>query len=319
MSSLSELSVEITQRCPNRCLHCSSLSSPRACSTIPAASVINVAEQSQQLGLKCISISGGEPLLHPELACIVSGIDSLGMSIGFYTTGIEYDGTGRAVPRQDWSLFPRDSTRLIFSLHSWNAETHDLISDREGAFLLTKAAIHAALKQNFRVETHIVPNKLNLRELEETLNIVTSWGVERVSFLRLVPQGRARDNAKKLVLDEQGIKFLSTVGKKFEHAPENKKKVRFGIPFSGFLSHQKCCNAAESKLIIRYDGEILPCEAFKDKRFENFVLGDITTTSIRQALQNGAGLSSLSTAKKVVLKQIHESCPAQFLINQQGS
>ena len=36
------------------------------------------------------------------------------------------------------------------------------------------------------------------------------------------------------------------------------------------------CNAGESKLIIRSDGKVLPCEAFKDQQHEHFSLGDIS-------------------------------------------
>lgn len=318
MGSLNELALEIIQRCPNSCIHCSSLSSPSACIQISASRVSDVAKQSRALGLKCISISGGEPLLHPELADIISGILSQGISIRFYTTGIEFNKFGEAVCRNDWSLFPHNSVCLIFSLHSYNPVTHDFISGRKGAFKQTKTAILSALRQGYSVETHIVPNKLNLSELEETLNIVASWGVERVSFLRLVLQGNALHHVNQLRLDEKGSNILHALGRKLEDEPEKKHQIRFGVPFSGYISHQRKCTAGKSKLLIRYDGKILPCEAFKDKNFEKFVLGDIRNTSLLEALAKGTSHHPLSEAKKMVIERGGESCPAQFLLSQQS-
>lgn len=308
MKKLTELTIEIVQRCPNSCLHCSSLSHPNAQNSIDARQVLNVAKQSAKLGLEQICLSGGEPLLHPELPDIVAGIDNIGLSIGFYTTGI-YFNNGNVNAKVDWSIFPKKSTRLIFSLHSCVPSTHDLISGRDGAFQLTKMALCAALEQGYCVETHIVPNKLNLYELEETFITLKEWGVKQISFLRLVPQGNAYSNADRLVFNKQEKHLLYTLGQKLQYISGS----RFGIPFSAYISHQKKCNAGENKLIIRYDGAILPCEAFKDKKFNKMILGNINSNSLAETLLKGATCRLLLATKEKVLKMTCESCPAQFL------
>lgn len=313
MNRLNELTIEIIQRCPNKCLHCSSLSSPTASQTIDSTRILYIAQQSIALGLKHICLSGGEPLLHPDLPFIIKGLGNLGLSIGFYTTGIEFDEKNETIPRTDWSLLPKESARIIFSLHSSIASTHDLLSGREGAFLLTKAAICAAIEQGYHVETHIVPNKMNLLELEETVRVVSSWGCKKISFLRLVPQGNAKKHISQLVLNSREEALLHRIGNRLKNDVLLRSYVRFGIPFSGTISQVKRCNAAESKLIIKYDGKILPCEAFKDDRFAAMILGDVARNSLQDALQAANNCAPLIQAKQTIWNEGCESCPAQFL------
>lgn len=311
MKTLNELTIEIIQRCPNKCLHCSSFSHPSSKDILELTDILNVTAQGAQLGLKRICLSGGEPLLHPDLAEIVSGIYKSGLSISFYTTGISLTPKGDAFPIVDWTFLDKEKTTLIFSLHSHKPETHDKFSGRIGAFDQTQQSIVAACSQGFSVETHIVPNKMNIEELEETVKVASSWGVNKISFLRLVPQGRAQVNQKMLVLSEGEEKFLTSVGQHLQKDEQMKSKTRFGIPFSASLAQMKKCNAAETKLIIRHDGKILPCEAFKDLRYDWLILGDIRNDTLEFALGSGAKNLRLNHAK--LSTTTCESCPAQIL------
>lgn len=257
-----------------------------------------------------MSLSGGEPLLHPKLNEVVGGLTDVGLQISFYTTGIQYDTSGQAVAREDWTMFPV-GTKFIFSLHASSARVHDVISGRSGAGRLTEAAIRAACAQGHWVETHIVPTKLNLNQLEETVRTALQWGVSRVSFLRLVPQGYAALNHDQLAMSAADEDKLREIMKGLSCDPAVSQKVRFGIPFSGKLNGTKKCTAAESKLIIRHDGKILPCEAFKDDRFACMILGDISDTTLSEALKAAKANDLLQCAKL----RMHgcESCPAQLL------
>ena len=88
-------------------------------------------------------------------------------------------------------------------------------------------------------------------------------------------------------------------------------KLRIGIPFSGVIDQPKICNAGESKLIIRYDGKVLPCEAFKDEQFSEFILGDIRHDSLEDILKQTSSYLSLRSLKKNLTGL--ETCPAQLL------
>lgn len=308
---LSELTIEIIQKCANSCLFCSSLSGRISNHIISQENVINIGVQAKKLGLNSISISGGEPLLHPDVKHIVSELTSLGLSVSIYTTGIVLDDFRQSQAFHEWDGFEKDSVRLIFGLQSSSEIVHDAITQNKRSFFLTKESMFAAQRQGFPIEIHIVPNKINLPSLSKSVDDFLSWGIERISFLRLVPQGYARKNRNALLLDEKETKVLKNLFSQLNYRCNSHDRIRLGIPFSGIMNSPRTCNAGESKLIIRYDGKVLPCEAFKDEGFNNFILGDIEKDSLKELLEIAGTNTNLFSLKKLI--NAGETCPAQFL------
>ena len=64
---LKEITIEITQQCPNYCIHCSSMSSLSKNHMMPLEKVKELIDDVDILGCEQISFSGGEPFLHKEI------------------------------------------------------------------------------------------------------------------------------------------------------------------------------------------------------------------------------------------------------------
>lgn len=308
---LSELTIEIIQKCANNCLFCSSLSGRTAKHLIGYKNIIEVGKQAKNLGLKEISISGGEPLLHPEIKQIAHALVSMNLQVAIYTTGIILDSCGVPQSFQGWDDFDKKNTRLIFGVQSSTSTVHDKITGNPGSFSLTKDSIFIAKNKGFTVEAHIVPNKINLSTLENTVHDLILWEVDKISFLRLVAQGYARTNKKQLLLDASETIVLKNIFSELEKKHSNNGNIRIGIPFSGIIEKPKACNAGETKLIIRYDGKVLPCEAFKDEVFNEYILGDIKNDRIEVLLSKSCSNNHLKCLKERIT--CVETCPAQFL------
>lgn len=87
-------------------------------------------------------------------------------------------------------------------------------------------------------------------------------GVSRVSFLRFVVQGRGLENRMDILLDmEEMCKAKSMM---YECVKRNASAIRIGIPFSSCGNRTNCLTGTE-KLVVRYDGNVYPCEAFKNE------------------------------------------------------
>ncbi len=203
---------------------------------------------------------------------------------------------------------------MIFNIQSTTPNVHDKLVGRQGAFNLTKKSMLCAQREGFNTEVHIVPNKLNLRTLETTVNDLTEWGVERISFLRIVYQGYARDHLSSLHLDSDDIENLKRIFRNLCEFKNGDITLRFGIPFSGVIEKPRHCNAGCNKLIIRYDGKVLPCEAFKDTGNSDFILGNIRENTLKELLYYGINFSALNKLKNEVCT--FEPCPAQLLFEQ---
>jgi len=78
---------ELTNRCNARCLHCQrwgwkDVTDP------PLAETFSILQNLQDLGVETVTIGGGEPLLYPELAALISRGKAIGMQLGIITNGL---------------------------------------------------------------------------------------------------------------------------------------------------------------------------------------------------------------------------------------
>lgn len=304
---LTDLTVELNQACPNRCLFCSSLARPESVHLVERATVGSIARQAVHLGLRNISLSGGEPLEHPELDGVLADLRELGLGVGLYTTGmIRRNGT--ATSFRGWRGIAVLVRAVVFNIQSLDESVHDELVGRGGALALTMASMEAALEAGCMVEVHIVPNRINIESIERTVRGLWSKGVKQVSLLRLVRQGYARDNARRLEPTLEDLETLRGASMRLRaDAPES--GLRLGIPFSGMVGPRAQCNAGLTKLIIRYDGRVFPCEAFKDRPEHEFSLGDVRSDSLIDMLGKGQALLPLTRLRARLCGG--ETCPAQ--------
>lgn len=87
---LKDLCFEVIQTCPNKCKFCSSNSSKDKKTMISLEDFKRVVKYFlNQGGIKEISISGGEPFLHPDLFEMVKFCKEKGIRTVVFTSGIK--------------------------------------------------------------------------------------------------------------------------------------------------------------------------------------------------------------------------------------
>ena len=86
---IKDLCFEIIQKCPNSCVFCSSNSDYQKSNVIDFQTIKKTIDFFMANGgIKEISLSGGEPLLHPNIMQIISYCHNLGICTTLYTSGI---------------------------------------------------------------------------------------------------------------------------------------------------------------------------------------------------------------------------------------
>ena len=100
---------------------------------------------AEECGAPIVSIPGGEPLIHPEMAAIVKGLVERKKYVYLCTNAI-------LLERKLKEYTP--SKYFTFSVHMDGLKTeHDLAVCRDGVYEVAVKAIQAALKRGFRVTT----------------------------------------------------------------------------------------------------------------------------------------------------------------------
>ena len=298
---LKDLCFEIIQTCPNKCKFCSSNSSKDKKTIIPIEHFKRaVTYFINQGGIGEISISGGEPFLHPDLFEMVKFCRDNGLRTVIFTSGIKRNS---AIPtevieyikdkcnhdlqeielNEPWNerLKNLDVNKIVFD---WQALDEEIDNDLMGRKALNTYLMDSLIKASrvgLDVDVHFIPMKPNYRQFPDILECLEMAGVKNISILNFVPQGRGLENKQELMLDETELKEFGEILKREKENYSG--NIRIGIPLNGRISH--LCTAGTEKLDIKYDGTILPCPAFKEMNVETMEKYGIKLHSIYDDLE----------------------------------
>jgi hopanoid biosynthesis associated radical SAM protein HpnH len=126
-----------------------------------------------EAGAPVVSLTGGEPLLHPDIEQIVNGIIARGRFVHLCTNGVLLE--------KSLTKF-KPAPQLNFVVHlDGLAQTHDEIAGRKGVFETAIAAIQAAKKAGFQVHTNTTLYKgTSPEEIEELFALLSRLGIDGI-------------------------------------------------------------------------------------------------------------------------------------------
>lgn len=285
--ALSEISIEITLQCLQNCVHCSSGASIYARESLSKEEIIKVAQDFKLLGGNKIELSGGEPLLHKDIGYILQTLKQMGLKINVFTCGsLSKESNYKDTMSKMVNLLKVNQVdKVVFSLHGSNARTHDDIVKSTGSFSHAIEFIRELVKEKVPVGIHFVPMSLNFEEFADLVDFALQLGIQDVSVLRFVPQGRGEKNSQSLMLNKMEVAGLVELLSEEEKRTDINVRVGSHLDFTFLLDGgaPKDCVAGVSKCLIEANGEIIPCAVFKgmtDKNKESYVAGNIKKDSL---------------------------------------
>lgn len=129
------IQVQATRRCNLRCRHCYSESGPDRAGAIPLSDLLRLLREARALRYGYVGVSGGEPLLWPDLDRFLAAALDLGFS-----TSVTTNGT-LLTPRRARAL--RALARLVAVSVDGPQEDHDLMRGTPGAFAAMRRGVSA--------------------------------------------------------------------------------------------------------------------------------------------------------------------------------
>ena len=326
---LSELTMEITYKCPLRCEHCSShnrFSSPS--DELTKTQITTIIDDFVDLGGELLEISGGEPLCHPYVFETVDYAKKSGLTVYLYTCGILENNENSLEPIDRdtaYQLNNQKVDKVFVNLEGANDETHDSITGVLGSFKQLENAVKNLVEEGVHVSAHFVPMKPNYKQLPKVLDYAAKMGIREVGVLRFVPQGRGRVNKEQLTLSKSQIKRLIIMFN--EERKRMDIRVRLGAPidfcFLLDVSHDPPpCTAGLDKCLIMANGNVIPCPAYKE--LPSYVAGNIYSMSLSEIWKKSKVLKQFRVfdfkhlegpcAKCVYLNSCRGRCHAQRIL-----
>ncbi len=176
------LIVRVLEACDANCFMCAFRRSADGY-RFPPDEAAALAEAAAAAGVRLVRLTGGEPLLHAELAEVIAAFRSHGLAVSVITNGSRLAALAPA-------LIAAGLGQAVVSLDGLE-RTHDRARGTPGLFRAAAAGI-ARLRQvapscALRVNTVVGPH--NMAELGDLYDRLAAWGVDDWS---IIPLKRAR-------------------------------------------------------------------------------------------------------------------------------
>src|SRR5262245_54532265 len=178
----------LVRRCNLACRHCYSISAdtnfPGELST---AEVFAVLDDLHASAVRVLILSGGEPLLRPDLFRIIRHAKSMGFYVGLSSNGTLIRAENIA------SLAGLGLDYLGVSLDGLR-ETHDQFRRKAGAFDASLAGIRLACSAGIKIGLRFTLTQGNAAELAALLRLADDEGIDRFYLSHLNYAGRGNIN-----------------------------------------------------------------------------------------------------------------------------
>ena len=242
--------VDVSGLCNEHCVHCFIPDSFKR-STMPLEMFNRVVEQCIECKVLNITISGGEPMLNPNLPYFIEVCREKNFSINVLSNLT-------LLTDEYVKLFEKTPLLSIqTSLYSMNPEIHDSITHNKGSFIKTKEAIELLHKHNIPMHINCPIMKQNKDSYKSVINWAQSLNIEASSDYMLFGSidGSGKNIQCRLSIPEvEAIVHQDGVDSKQEN-----KSVKDGD--IGII-----CPVCTNSLCVSHYGDVYPCEGLQSIR-----------------------------------------------------
>jgi SynChlorMet cassette radical SAM/SPASM protein ScmF len=186
-----------------------------------------VVEQGLKLGLSSVKLTGGEPLIHPEILDILKYIEDSGLRLVIETNGIACTPEIAAAAKRCSGIF------VSVSLDGAVPETHNWVRGVDHAYDGALEGIRNLVEAGIRPQLIMSLVKRNKDQVEALIKLAEELGAGSVKFNLVAPiMSRGEQMAEQ---DEVlNVREFIEIGKKieFELQPKTKLKLHYSYPFA---------------------------------------------------------------------------------------
>lgn len=247
--------VEITKRCPLKCLHCYNDSGAKKGYEMNHGEVISVLQTLHNLGVQKVMLTGGEPTVRDDFCDIVQYAceNFVAVSVG---------SNGYLITDEIAVCLSKCKSNLVIQISiDGNEKHHNEIRGLNDSFERATNAIKLLRSRGIAVTVASTLNERNFFDMEEIAQCVHKLGALQLSFAITTNQGRARENGLSYGIDMDSL---------FERALNLKKlylnkgmyvQVDDEVQTSKVTSSPNC-GAGLSQIAVRENGDVAPCLCF---------------------------------------------------------
>ncbi len=310
-------SLMLTGKCNYNCLHCfNAADNARLQSEFTLEEVETLFDQMEQCGITALTLTGGEPMMHPHFMDVVRSayqhhifIDDLNTN-GYFIT--------QEILDEMKSIGFMPMIKISFD----GVGHHDWLRNRAGAEADALRAFRLCRENGFHTMAQMNVHRKNADVLMDTAKLLDDMGVDVLRIIRTSESPRWTENAGDCCLDiEEYFELATEFCRKYAQTgcrmniviwqfdylyPESKEYALIGYGEGEYRDSLPVCKGNRGKVAIAADGNVFPCHqmsGYYEKHGD--LLGNVRTDGLQPLLQKSKYLCEVCTT----VKELREKNP----------
>ncbi len=273
---LFDVLLELTYRCNLDCFYCYN-DTRRTGVPLGLPRYLELLRELRELGVLHLTLSGGEPLAHPDFFAIGAAARNLGFAVRVKSNGHALRGRMALRLRNEVDPFVVD-----LSIHGAAAATHDRQTRVAGSFDRLMNNLKELRASRLRLKLNCTVTRWNEHEIEKIWELARELGLPVAFNTAVSPRDDGDASPLAIAPTRQGLlalwRFLDA------RAGEVEQRAREGDELSSFPDTGKNCGAGSSSLTVDPYGDVLPCVQWRRP------VGNLHRESIREIWTDSAEL-----------------------------
>ena len=270
---LTNLHIEITSKCNERCVHCY-IPHDNKVSHIEPDLFYDVLQQCKNMRLLHLTLSGGEPMLHKNFCDFLKKCKEYDFSINVLSNLTLLNDE----IIKEMKMNPLLGVQV--SLYSMDSNIHDEITQMKGSFEKTKNAILKLIENDIPLQISCPIMKQNKNSYDEVIKWAKKHKIHvgddyvilaRYNHTTQNLSCRLSINEIKEVINDK-VANDATYLEQLEMAAEKKKNT---------TSNDFVCSVCHSSICIADNGNVYPCAGWQD-----YIVGNVKETSLNDIWDN---------------------------------
>ena len=262
---------QITGRCNSKCKHCfAAVDNNPLVTEFSLEDMNKFLDECRDCGVLAFTITGGEPTVHRNFYEILDGIYKRGMTI------LDFNTNGYTLNQEMLDYFKKLNFDPNIKISFDGVGIHDYMRGVKGAEEKALNAMKLSIKNGFRTYSQTQVNKLTMKNMDETLEVLDKLGLQTVRLIKTTDTPRWEQNAKgNSYTFKEYYEEMLNLSEKYLSKKHNteldiwefisvdpKKLYPYGRPF---CHARKCgennflCRAQVEMLSVGSNGDVYPC------------------------------------------------------------
>ncbi len=282
---LTNLHIEITSKCNERCVHCYIPHDSKA-NHIKTDLFYNIIEQCKDMKVLHLTLTGGEPMLHKNFIDFLKKCKDNNFSVNVLSN---------LTLLTDEIIEEMKENRLLsiqVSLYSMDSNIHNAITQKKGSFEITKNAILKLKKNNVPLQISCPIMKQNKNCYKDVLKWAKinnfNVGCDYVIIARC-------DHTTQNLRSRLSINDIKEViSDKIVYEPRYLELLeKESVEKKNITPDDIVCSVCQSSICIADNGNVYPCAGW-----QGYVVGNVYETSLKDIWNNSKNINYLRGLRK---------------------